>query len=282
LQRLAVALVLAIFTALGFMSAISNNRAHALANRPIRWLLAGAAITAVSENAEISHILQDTRPFVMGERYLAHVPPDWKAVPLISLKSFGAIKDALRMDSLGAEIRGVMYDYEAWRFTSEEEQKNPAGYVKPAAELVHARGLLFLTAPAVNLVTKMAPAADRRRLDDTYLSLGIAADAARFADVFDIQAQRFEYDTDRYASFVRRAAMQARGANPKVLVFAGVSTQPFGPRVTADDIFRAIVATRDIVDGYWFNIPQPSEYSPHATEFRPDIAIDVLHRLAGL
>ena len=64
-------------------------------------------------------------------------------------------------------------------------------------------------------------------------------------------------------------------------MLAGISTQPIGQQVTADDILGAIAATRDVVDGYWFNIPQPSQYSPRATEFRPDIAIDVLRRLAS-
>ena len=79
---------------------------------------------------------------------------------------------------------------------------------------------------------------------------------------------------------MHRAAAQARQVNPEVVVLAGVSTQPYGPRVSADDILAAIAATRNIVDGYWFNIPQPSEYSPHVTEFRPDIAVEVLRRLA--
>jgi hypothetical protein len=281
LQRLAVVLVLAIVTALGSMSVISINHAHAVVDKPIRWLFAGPGVAAMAADAEASRLLDNTRPFVMGGRYLPGVPPAWNAVPVISFKSFGAIREALQMGRLGPEIRGVMYDYESWRFTPEEEQRNPAGYVKQAADLVHAHGLLFLTAPAINLVTVMAPAEDRNRLYDTYLRLGIAADAARYADVFDIQAQRFEHNTELYARFVRQAAAQARQANPKVVVLAGVSTQPFGPRVTADDILGAIASTCDVVDGYWFNIPAPSEYSPHATEFRPDIAIDVLRRLAG-
>jgi len=260
---------------------MSIYRAYAAVDKPIRWLFAGPGVEAISADAEVSRLLNNTRPFVMGPRYLPGVPPGWNAVPIISFKSFGAIRDALQMGAISPEIRGVMYDYEKWQFTPEEEQRNPAGYVKQAADLLHARGLLFLAAPAVNLVTVMAPAEDRNRLDDTYLRLGIAADAARYADVFDIQAQRFEHNTDLYAKFVRQAAAQARQANPNVVVLAGVSTQPFGPRVTADDIFRAIAATRDVVDGYWFNIPKPSEYSPHATEFRPHIAIDVLRRLAG-
>ena len=173
-----------------------------------------------------------------------------------------------------------MYDYERWRFTPDEEQKNPARYVKQAADIVHAYGLLFFTAPAVDLVPVLAPNGDRKHQDETYLRVGIAADAARYADVFAIQSQRFERDTSLYARFVKEAAAQARQANPKVIVLAGVSTQPNGQYVTANDILRAIDATRDFVDGYWLNIPGPSEYSPAVTEFRPDIAVDVLPGLA--
>ncbi len=132
------------------------------------------------------------------------------------------------------------------------------------------RGLLLLTAPAVNLVTVMAPDDGGRRYD-AYLRLGIAADAARYADVFDIQAQGSERNIELYANFVRQAAVQARQANPKVVVLAGISTQPGGQQVTADDILHAVAATRDFVDGYWFNIPQPSEYCRGCTDFRPDI-----------
>jgi hypothetical protein len=64
-------------------------------------------------------------------------------------------------------------------------------------------------------------------------------------------------------------------------VLAGISTNPSGQRVSADDILRAIAATRDSVDGYWFNIPWPSEYCPRCNDFRPDIAIEVIRHLAA-
>ena len=278
-QRFGVGLVLASVSFFLIMAAISI-RAQSVTHKPIRWLFNGPGVAAMAADATASRLLNNTRPFVMWGRHLAGIPPGWDAVPLISFKSFSAIREALQMGSLGSEIRGIMYDYERWQFTPEEEQRNPAGYLKQAADLVHAQGLLFLTAPAVNLVTIMAPAADRDRLYDTYLQMGIAADAARYADVFDIQAQRFERNTELYEKFVREAAAQARQANAKVLVLAGISTQPIGQQVTADDILAAITATRDVIDGYWFNIPEPSQYSPRATEFRPDIASDVLRRLA--
>ena len=216
----------------------------------------------------------------MWGRALSGVPQTWKAIHVMSFRSVSEIKGALATGLLGPEIKGVMYDQEKWKFTPEEEQRNPSRYLKMAADLVHSKGLLFLTAPAVNLVTVLEPGANGDRMSEAYLRRGLAADAARYADVFDIQAQRFEADASVYEAFVREAAAQARKANPKVIVLAGISTEPIGRSVTADDILRAISATRGIVDGYWFNIPQPSEYSPNAKEFRPDIAVDVLRRLA--
>jgi hypothetical protein len=128
----------------------------------------------------------------------------------------------------------------------------------------------------------MAPETGKGDADlfSAYLRLGIAADGARYADVFVIQAQRALRNTEVFANFVQQAASQARRANPKVVVLAGISTNPIGRHVITDDILRAIAATRDIVDGYWLNIPTRNEYSPGITEYRPDIAIEVLHRLA--
>jgi hypothetical protein len=257
------------------------HRAGAVDSKLLRWLFASKAAAALSSNSDTLRLLDNTQPFVIGGPTLTNLPPGWKAVPLRSFKSFDGIRNALETKGLGPEVRGVMYDYEKWRFTSAEEQQNPAEYLKQAADLVHAQGLLFFTAPAVDLVTVLAPDGDRKRQDETYLRLGLAGDAARYADVFDVQSQRFERDAERYAKFVREAAAQARQANPKVMVFAGLSTQPGGQHVTADDILRAIDATRDLVDGYWFNIPEPSEYSPAVSEFRPDIAVDVLRQLAA-
>lgn len=280
LQRLAVTLVLATVTVLGLMSAMSIDRTHATVHKPIRWLFNGPGVAAIAADAEVTRLLDNARPFIMKGSRVDAIPPGWNAVPFASFTDFGAIRNALELGRLGPQVNGIMYDYERWRFTPEEEQRNPAVYVKRAADVVHAHGLLFLTAPAVNLVAVMAPEGRNRRYD-TYLRLGIAADAARYADVVDIQAQGSERNTEVYANFVRQAAVQARQANPKVVVLAGISTQPSGQQVTADDILRAIAATRNSVDGYWFNIPQPSEYCPRCTNFRPDIAIGVLRRIAG-
>jgi hypothetical protein len=265
---------------LGLMIAMSIDNAQAVANKPLRWMLNGPGAAAIIADVGASHLLESTQPFVMIGPRVGPVPPNWNAITFVSFTKVAAIKNALGSGKIAADVKGVMYDYERWQFTPQEEQRAPAGYIKQGADLVHARGLQFLTAPAVNLVTVMAPE-DQGPRYAAYLRLEIATDAARYADVFVIQAQGSERNTERYSNFVNQAAAQARAANPKVIVLAGISTQPSGQDVTADDILRAITATQDAVDGYWFNIPRPSEYCPRCTEFRPDIAIDVLHRLAG-
>jgi len=264
-----------------FMLGPAIDCARAVESKPLRWLFASKAAAALASNPDVSRLLDGARPFVFAGPTLKVLPPAWKAVSLRSFKNFDAIRAALETRALGPEVKGVMYDYEKWRFTPADEQQNPAARLKEVADLVHGEGLLFLTAPAVDLVTVLAPEDDWKRQDETYLRLGLAADAARYADVFDVQSQRFERDAARYARFVREAAAQARQANPRIMVLAGLSTEPGGRHVTADDILRAIDVTRDLVDGYWFNIPEPSDYSPAVTEFRPDIAVDVLRQLAA-
>ena len=262
------------------MSVVSAQSAPAADKKPIRWLLAGQGIAAIAADAEASGLLDKSRPFVRQSRKITSVlPPSWDAVPFETFASFRTMQSVLGRGTLDPSLKAIMYDNEKWKFTPEEEQRDPARYEKLAADLVHQHGLMFLAAPAVDLIGVLEPGSRGKRYD-AYLQLGIAGDAARYADVIDIQAQSAERDAEAYAHFVLQAAAQARRANPKVLVLAGVSTNPNGQRVTANDILGAITATRDSVDGYWLNIPRPSEYCPGCTEFRPDIAVEVLRRLA--
>ena len=268
-QRAAVTSLFVVIFALALVSAVSSELARATVPKPIRWMFhRGPGVAAVAADPEASRLLANTRPYILrkpGDGFV--IPPSWNAIAVAPFQSFGALKAALEQQTLAPGVKGVLYDYEKWAFTPEEEQRNPARYVKQAAELVHARGLLFLTSPSANLVKVMAPETGKPDADmfDAYLRLGIAADAARYADVYVIQAQRALRNTEIAADFVQQAAAQARQANPKVEVLAGISTNPLGRRVITDNIIHAIDATRNVVDGYWLNIPTRNEYSPGIT-----------------
>ncbi len=153
-------------------SHIRRDFAAAAELKPFRWLFAGKSAAALALDADVSRLLDGTQPFVISGLSFSDIPAGWKAIPLRSFKSFDEVRNALETNALGSDVRGVMYDYEKWRFTPAEEQQNPARYLKQAADLVHARGLLFFTAPAVDLVTVLAPDGDRKHQDETYLRLG--------------------------------------------------------------------------------------------------------------
>jgi hypothetical protein len=272
-------LALAIVT----VSAVGCERGRAAMDKPLRWMFhRGPGVAAVAADDKASHLLDNTRPYVLRKSHdLFVIPPSWNAIPITPFQSFGAIKAALEQHTLAHDVKGILYDYEKWAFTPEDEQLNPADYVKRAADLVHARGMLFLTSPSANLVKVMAPETGKSDAEifDAYLQLGIATDAARYADAYVIQAQRALRNSEVCTNFIQRAAEQARRANPGVELIAGISTNPLGRRVITDDLLRAIAATCDIVDGYWLNIPTRNEYSPGITEYRPDIAIEVIRRV---
>jgi len=109
--------------------------------------------------------------------------------------------------------------------------------------------------------------------------LGIAGDAARYADVIDIQAQGSETNTAAFAAFVTAAAAQARAANPHVIVLAGISTNPTGHQVSAAQMRAAITATAGTVDGYWLNIPAGGPSCPRCGQPQPQVVAAALHAL---
>ncbi len=278
-RRVRSAAPLFALVAAGLLAA-SCARSGASGVKPLRWILNGPALATFASDPVSQRYFIGTQPFVMQRKDApVALPADWGAVPFRSFTSLAAIEKALNSGAIGSGVRGIMYDNEHWKFTPQAEQADPATSMRRAADVVHAHGLLFLTAPAVNLTRVLAPGPEKRY--DAYVRVGLAAAAARYADVYEIQAQGSEKDAAGYAAFVKAAAAQARAANPKVIVLAGISTNPIGQHVTSGDILGAISATRAFVDGYWFNVPKPSEYCPSCNDFRPDIAIDVLGHLAA-
>ena len=73
------------------------------------------------------------------------------------------------------------------------------------------------------------------------------------------------------ANQVGEAAAQARAANPRVAILAGLSTNPPGAEVTTGQLAAAIRVTRGTVDGYWLNIPGRGPRCPTCNSPRPDV-----------
>lgn len=244
----------------------------------LHWILSGPSVAVFASDSFAQQYFAGTQPFVVqraGDPVT--LPPAWNAYTTRTFTSYSTLVRAFNQGKIGPDVKAILYDSEAWSFTPPEEQRNFGTYAKMVADLVHGHGLQVIMAPAVDLVRNLAPPSEPRY--EAYLRLRLAAEAARYADVYEIQSQGSEKALPKFTQFVLAAAQQARAANPNVRVYAGLSTNPSGQSVTAQAIVRAVDATRSGVDGYWFNVPAPSDYCPQCNAFLPELAIEVLRQL---
>ena len=225
----------------------------------------------------VSHFFDNPYTFLMGS---GNVPLQLHCRPTQVFTSFQTMQEAFAKNQIRPSTKAIVYDNEAWEFTPANEQANPASYAQRAAELVHDHDLTFVCTPATDLVRVLAPGVHEGDMFAQYLILGIAADAARYCDVFEIQAQGSEMNVGEFSQFVTNAAQQARQANSNVIVLAGLSTGPSGKVVTADQIYNAALSVLDAVEGFWLNIPGKGRYCPRCSDPKPELAVQFLQSLA--
>lgn len=262
------------------------------------WIVADWAVKKF-EAAGLSPALADYY-FNNPQTYLIVTQHDTSAVDrqlpdathLQRFTSFATMKQAFASGSLTPGTKAVMYDNEAWSFTPANEKAAPINYARQARALVHQHGMTFVFAPAVNLATLTSAgsksgagsAAGSSAGSSTgkyaeYLNQGLAAHGAGVSDVLDIQTQQAQA-TPTFQSFASQAIRQAKAANPRAKVFAGIGPGPNGRTVTAADILADYEAVRPVVDGYWLNLPARNSQCPGCAAAQPQVAVDFLKSLA--
>ena len=243
-----------------------RSPAWLLTRSALSQLTADPAVRAKLRGALVYEILQP------GQRPLARIT----AKPVITFASAAALEAAVTGGRVPAGTYGVLYDPEAWSFTPVAEQRDPVLAATRAAAVAHAHGLRLIVTPALNLTTVLAPGTPRWR---AFLDLNLVARLAGVADIVEFQAQSLERDTATYTAFVQAATSQASTANPRIIVLAGLSTNPPGAPVDSQQLTAAVQATRSMVDGYWLNVPGQGPRCPTCNAPRPDIAIQTLQSL---
>jgi hypothetical protein len=194
------------------------------------------------------------------------------AVPTASWASVAAFSADLQADKIPQDVRVVMYDPEAWEATPIDEQLDPAAAMRTFGMLARKHGYLVVITPHPNLATVAGAECVSRAgetLEQAFLRCEIQADAARYADVVEIQAQYLETDRAKYEAFVRALAVQARQANPGVLVISGLSTNFTTHPSVLFDAWRSVIG---IVDGHYLNVPHGR---------RPEVAVAFLRMAAA-
>jgi hypothetical protein len=211
-----------------------------------RWLTESDSLTKIAaiSRPDASHFFNSTRSFVLG-----HAVPGYAALSVAGFRSYAAFAKAV-----GHLHRGqwVLYDNEHWSFTPVDEQRHPAAYMRKFAHLAHQHDLKVIETPARDLMS--VPGGDCVRqpgqtTDKAYLACGIPQDA-RYADIYEIQAQADQATASGYARFVKAARHQALAVNPHLVLLAGLTTDRGGSPAL---IVACWKATHKLVAGYWMN-----------------------------
>jgi hypothetical protein len=222
----------------------------------------------------VRHAINYRNLFTLGQPGAATGPGQAVSV----FKSYTKFSQAISDGSIPRTTRWVLYDNETWPATPVTEQLHPWRYEALFARLAHHHGYRVILAPGQDLVLKFPPERPMPAQApwQRYLSLGLAKASATQADIYEIQAQSDELPSYRksgtYRRFVRAAAAQAQAANPRVTVFAGISTARVG---SMQEMLSDYLSVRGLVSGIWLNVPGAGE--PRQRAF----AAKVLTRVPG-
>jgi len=169
-------------------------------------------------------------------------PPGWSTSRTERWTSFAAFRVAIEEGAVPSLVQVVHYDNESWSQTPLREQRHPGLFERRFCGLAHANGWSCYTGPGQDLCGVIDHPAD-----ENY--------AQCYLDVIDIQAQALESRGARvYGNFLRRAAAQAKAANPDVVVLGNIAASPNGTAIDADAMYRCAKAALPYVSGFYTTV----------------------------
>ncbi|MDA8374416.1 MAG: hypothetical protein M0Z91_09280 [Actinomycetota bacterium] len=239
----------------------------------VRWMIASGALRLLSASAR-QVIESNAQNLVIYQP--TQTPAAMAAIPVATFRSFAALSSALAAGTLSPRFKYVLLDLEAWRFTPQNEQADPAHYYVEAARLLRQHGLKLIAAPGTNVYSHSSTL--RGRNYQRMLASGIFDVVAPHAAIFSIQSQSLEFEPSVFASYVSQAASALRSANPAIAVFAGISTNPPAGTATTSQLADVMKSVSSVVKGFWLNVPQPGPSCPNCKELNVAAANGLLER----
>jgi len=191
------------------------------------WLVGAPTLSALATLAPIptQQAFNSPRTFVTGANSnLLSSLSVRTAVPTQRFTNENRLAAAVQAGGLALGTQAVVYAPQHSGATPLAQQRSPASYFQRAASIVHRAGLLFVAAPATNLVTAREPSAPPTAQAAEFVRLRIPAAAAKYADAYSISPPNHRLNQVHYGSFVFGVAAQASKAHPGVQLLAGLGT----------------------------------------------------------
>lgn len=244
------------------------------------WLIAASAVSRLDEavgSTVVARYLDGPQTTVIVGRAIPASVADWHVHFALDATSLREIRADVA-GGLSPRISMILYDPEHWSFTPVAEQSAVGPSTRTAASLARSAGRELIVAPATDLarvqVAGESAATAFIRSDDL-------EKVAPSASWVEIQAQGLERNPARYAAYVEQAVRQIRLANPNAVIYAGLSTNPYGPPVDAGELVQDVRLVSSAVSGYWLNVPSPGTACPRCGQPQPQVAIGLLESPAG-
>ena len=205
--------------------------------------------------ATVDRALNEPSVFITGRYHEDPIPPGWTSVPTANFKSYAEFRSVVEAGRMHPSIRAVLYDPEAWSLTPPAEQRDVVAYMQRFSALARAHGWKVILTPSndlMNVQVKLKGETNRQ----AYVRYRIAEFAARHADVLEVQAQSLEQTPSAYSEYVRQTHAQAVAANPGIVLLSGLTASLRGTPVGGPKLYDAATSVRDVVDGFFLNVPR--------------------------
>jgi Cellulase (glycosyl hydrolase family 5) len=183
------------------------------------------------------------------------------AVPTATFTNEASLAAAINTNTLPPGTVAVQYAPSS-PSTPRNQLTDPTNAFMQAGLVAHAHGLLLIGAPSLNVVHAIAPHLKAIERTSKFLQARVAAAAARYSDVYVIQAQTLERTPSRFSAFVRQTAAQAVNAHRSVEVLTEIRSGagPNGP--TTPMLERDLSGAGSAVSGYELIDPTSADRTP--------------------
>ena len=196
----------------------------------IGWIMGAGNVhlLGAQDHAIASHFIDTPASFGTGASLVGDpIQPGLKTTPVLAYTSYAQFSSDIRNRRISFHYQWVMYDPEDWNRTPLAEQQDPVKYMTLFGQLAHAHRLKVIMAPGMSLGYVAGSAIPRHQSESItawYVRVNLARAAAANSDIYDLQSESQTASLTGYDWLFKHAAAQARAANPRVLVFAEVST----------------------------------------------------------
>lgn len=237
----------------------------------ISWILQYHFLPLVESNsAALSEFSKANKIYAVlsNKESVSGVPPNkhFNLVPTVYFNSYDKFASALSNNKISTSVKAAIFDDSSdtpSTVVPTVEAKSPYLYDQKFSSLAHQHGMVsmcdYILGKRIGSKIGEAPPCDVALLN---------------------YSQQSERSASKYKSVVSSAIETIRKTNPNMPVIVGLSTNPRGPVITANELLSSINATLSQVNGYWISIPNSGGVGcPDCSQQNPSLLPTILEQL---